>query len=150
VPEWLAWAAIKPVLLKLLPGALAVLAVVAAVWRIDDGGYKRAMADRDAADAKLQLKIDADLRASESRLAVSIAGIAGSYQGQHDALAAAGARLQPIILQESKNAPRLSDPAAGLTPGLLAAVNGARALGPCATTAAGGVECALPAAPPGR
>jgi hypothetical protein len=150
MPEWLAWSVIKPLLLKMLPGALAVVAIIGAVWWINHEGYQRAMTDRDAADAKMLVKIRDDLRVHEARLAVSIASVAGQYQGQHDALAAAGVRLRPIILQESKNAPRLSDPAAGLTPGLLAAVNQARSLGPCAAAPSGRIECALPAAASGH
>lgn len=144
--EGLSWAAVKPLLLRLLPGAIGLLILIGTIRWIDHKGYQRAMADRDAADAKMLDQIRADLRQSERRLTTAIDGIAGDYQSQHDALARTSARLQPIILKEVARDPHLSDPAAGLTPGLLTALNQARAAGACATAASGRIACALPAA----
>lgn len=132
--------------LRFLPHGLVVLAIVGAVWWINDAGYDRAMAERDARDAKMLDQMRAELRESEQRLAQSINDLAGDYERQRDGLARAGAAIQPIIIGETNRAPRLADPALGLTPGLLDAVNRARATGPCATTPSGRIECALPTA----
>jgi hypothetical protein len=132
-------------LLRLLPHIGIALAIVGAVWWIDHKGYQRAMADRDASNAKLLDQMRTELRKSEQGLASSIAGIASDYEAQRGALARAGATLQPIILKEAANDPRLSDPAAGLTAGVLDAVNRARAAGPCAARATGRIECAMSA-----
>lgn len=132
-------------LLRFLPHIGIALAIIGAMWWLDHRGYQRAMADRDARDAKILDRMRSELRQSEQRLAISIDGIAGTYDAQRKALARAGATLQPIILKEAVNDPRLSDPAAGLTVGLLDAINRARAAGPCAAAAAGRIECAVPA-----
>jgi hypothetical protein len=134
-------------LLRFLPPIGIALAVVGAVWWIDRQGYERALADREARDVKLLDQMRRDLRQSEQRIAMSIDAIGDHYETQRSALARAGATLQPIIAGETDYAPRLADPAAGLTSGLLDAVNRARAAGPCAATASGSIACALPAAP---
>jgi len=136
-------------LLRFAPHIGLALALGFAVWWVDHQGYGRAMADRDRRDAGMLLQIRAELRQSEQRLAITIDGIASDYQRQRDALSRAGATLQPIILKEAARDPRLSDPAAGLTPGLLDAINRARATGACATAASGRIECAMPAAAAG-
>lgn len=137
------------VLLRLLPhvgiGLAIIGAIVGAVWWIDDAGYDRAMRQRDAANAAMLEEVRTELRRSEQRLALAIDGIAGDYQGQRERLARAGATLQPIILKEAARDPRLSDPALGLPPGMLDALNRARAAGACAAAASGRIGCALPA-----
>jgi hypothetical protein len=137
-----------PALLRLLPHIGLAFVLVAAIWWIDHRGYGRAIADRDARDARLLGRLHAELRDSEHRLAASMAGIEGDYEAARQSLSRAGAALQPIIVKEAARDPRLSDPALGLTPGLLAAVNRARKTGTCAATAAGRIDCAMPVPPP--
>jgi hypothetical protein len=138
-------------LLRFMPHIGIAIAILGVVWWLDHAGYQRAMADRDARDAKILDQVRSDLRQSEQRLAIAIDGIAGTYDAQRAALARAGATLQPIILKEAANDPRLSDPAAGLTPGLLDAINRARSTSTCSAAAAGRIDCAVPdaAAAPG-
>lgn len=136
-------------LLRLLPQAGIALAVICTLWWADHAGYRRAMTDRDLHDARMLDRIRTELRASERRLGLSIQGAEAPYQRQRVALGRAGAMLQPTILKEIADAPRLSDPAAGLSPGLLDALNRARASGACATLSPGRIDCALPAAPTG-
>jgi hypothetical protein len=138
---------IPPALARMLPHLGIALLIVGALWSIDHAGYRRAMAEREARDARLRDALRSELRRSEQRLALAIDRISADYQGRHDALAALAGSLRPIIIGEKIHAPRLADPALGLTPGLLAAVNRARAAGACAPTAAGAIACALPAAP---
>jgi len=136
-------------LLRFLPQVGVALAVVGAIWWIDHDAYRRAMADREARDARMLEEMRSALRQSELRLSGSIDGITGIYARQREALARADAMLHPIIIKEAIDAPRLSNPAAGLTPGLLDALNRARAAGACAAADAGHIECALPAAAAG-
>ncbi|GEM_PF-1519391 len=136
MPAWLA---------RLLPHAGLVLALAAALWWSDRQGHERAMAQRDARDAIMLDRMRAALRQSEQRLAVSIEDAAATYRGQRAAIARAETVLHALIREETARDPRLSDPAAGLTPGLLDAVNRARAAGACAPAAAGRIDCALPA-----
>lgn len=137
-------------LLRFLPHIGIALALGLAVWWINDAGYDRAMADRDARDAKMLLQFRTELRESEQRLATSIAEIGADYAAGKAARDMAFANLQTQIAKEIAREKRLSDPAAGLTPGLLDAVNRARATGACAAAASGRIECALPATEPGR
>ena len=134
-----------PALLRLLPHIGLALALLAVIWGIDHRGYKRAMGDRDARDARLLGQLHAELRDSEHRLAASMANIERDYETTRQSLSRAGAALNPIIIKEATHDPRLSDPALGLSPGLLTAVNSARAAGACTATAAGRIDCALSA-----
>ena len=136
-------------LMRTLPQIGLALACLGAVWWIDHAGYRRAMADRDARDARLLDAMRTELRASEQRLDAAIDAVAGDYQGQREAIARTGATLQPIILKEAARDPRLSDPALGLAPRMLDAVNRARAAGACAPAAAGRIACAMSAAAAG-
>jgi hypothetical protein len=136
---------IPPALLRLLPHVGIALALASAIWWIDHRGYSRAMADRDARDARLLGRLHTELRDSEQRLAASMAGIEGDYEASREALSRAGATLQPIIIKEAARDPRLSDPALGLSPGLLDTVNRARKAGACAAAPAGRIDCTMPA-----
>lgn len=136
----------QPALLRMLPYIGAVLALAGAILWIDHYGYRRAMAERDVRDAKLLGQLRSELRGSEQRLATSIAGIEGDYEAVRQSLSRTGATLPPIILKETARDPRLSDPALGLSPGLLDAINRARAAGACTAAAAGRIDCTLSAA----
>jgi hypothetical protein len=138
---------IPPALLRLLPHIGIALALAGAIWWIDHRGYGRAMADRDARDARLLGRLHAELRDSEQQLAAAMAGIEGDYEARREALSRAGATLQPIIIKEAARDPRLSDPALGLSPGLLDTVNRAREAGACAAAPAGRIDCTMPATP---
>lgn len=133
-------------LIRFLPLGLAGLALVAAIWWIDQRGYRRALIERDMRDARLVALLRADLRRSEQALADSLAHIGAQYENRRAIVAARRAALQPIIVREIMRESRLADPALGLTPGLLDAVNKARAAGACATALAGDAACPLPSA----
>lgn len=137
---------IPPAWLRLLPGAGLAIALIGGLWWIDHRAYARAMADRDARDARIMQEIQAALRVSEQRLSASISSIERDYESRRLSLSRAETNLQPIILKEAAHDPRLSDPALGLSPGLLDAINRARAAGACAAAPAGRIDCTLPAA----
>ena len=132
-------------LLRLLPHAGLALALIGAIWWIDHRAYARAMGDRDAHDARMLSEIHTALRISEQRLGTSIANIAGDYEARRVALSRAAATLQPTLIKEAAHDTRLFDPASGLSPGLLDAINRARATGSCTAATAGRIDCALPA-----
>lgn len=150
MPVWLTWEAAKGLLGKLLPHLGVALAVIGALWFIDHRGYQRAMADRDARDKAMLAKIHSDQNRSEQRIAVMIDGFVSDYQRNHVGIEAMRADLHASAAQEIARETRLSNPAAGLTPGLLAKVNAARARGACAAAASGKLECAMPAAQGGH
>ena len=129
---------------RIWPHMLALCAVIGCLWWIDRNAARRTRAQIEAAQARLESRLRADLRQSEQRLTVSIDALAADYARSQVAIARTRAIIQPILTTEIAREPRLSDPAAGLTPGLLAAINRARATGACAATAAGGIRCALP------
>ncbi len=132
--------------LRALPYGAMAAALLGAVWWIDRAGYQRASAERDRREAAMIAALRTELRGSEARLAHAIDGMAADYERQRAGIARAARQLQPIFIEETARDPRLSDPALGLTPGLLDAVNRARAAGACAAAPAGGIACALPAA----
>jgi hypothetical protein len=139
----------SPALLaRSLPYAAGVLVILSALWWLDHRAYQRALSDRDAQDAALLIHLQTELRQSEVRLLGRIDQLAGVYQLQREAIGRVGATFQPIIEKETAHAPHLADPAAGLTDGLLAAINRARATGACTAAATGRIACALPAPPP--
>ncbi len=134
-------------ILRLLGPHLAVVAAIAAlIWWIDDNAADRTRSQIAAANAASEIRRRADLRQSEQRLAETLHGIDRSVTDQLAAIDLVGAVIQPTVTREIIRDPRLSDPDAGLTAGLLAAVNRARATGACTAAADGGIECALPAA----
>ena len=134
-------------LLRLIAPHIAVVAAIAAIiWWIDDNAADRTREQLAAASAASEIRLRADLRQSEQRLAETLHGIDRSVTDQLAAIDLVGTVIQPTVTREIIRDPRLSDPDAGLTAGLLAAVNRARAAGACSATADGGIECALPAA----
>lgn len=133
-------------LLRFLPHIGIALALLGAIWWLDNQGYQRAMDDRDRRDAEMLNQIRSDQRQSEQRMAMTLHGLAETFVAHDDALERTNRTLQPIIIKEAARDPRLTDPAAGLTPGMLEAINSARATGACARSPAGGIVCALPPA----
>jgi hypothetical protein len=143
---------IPPWVRALLPwagAALAVLAILAAVWWIDHNAATRTRAQIEVAAARIENGMRAELRGVEQRAADREAQRAEALA---DTLAgirsAATTIIKPTVERELTREVRFADPALGLTPVLLEQVNRARALGPCTRTAGGGLSCALPAAQP--
>lgn len=141
IPAWL---------IRFLPHGLAALAVIGAVWWIDQNAAERTRMQIDARAKASENRMRSDLRKSEQRLAVTIGTLGSTYEQGRAAREAGFAALQTDILKEIAREKRLSDPAAGLTRGMLETVNRARASSACAATAAGRIECAVPGPAPGR
>lgn len=132
-----------PLFWKLLPYGAAVVALLLAVWYIDHRGYKRAE-QQNLYEAALEAKTRADMK---SELIEQVGNVqTGLTNTVNEIDGRVGARLgklnieertivQPTIMKEIRNAPRLTDPAAGITDGLRGAINTARSASrrPCPT-----------------
>ena len=144
-------------LLKLLPYGAAALALLAVVWYIDRQGYKRA---EDEAALERSIARTAKLEADQRQIAIT-----QDFEGKLRSMAAAFDRrlgqqlaeldvqnrtiIQPTLTREIRNDPRQSDPADGITDGMLRSINQARSLswpsGSCITNPDGSATCSLPA-----
>lgn len=152
IAGWVIWSKIGGWLNPIrpfLPYVAGVAAILLALWWIDRSGYQRAQADQEAR-ANFEYAVQARMLVRvERNLAQTIAAIDGTVAEQIAGIEAVQIQLQPIIEREIIREKRLTDPAAGLTPGLLDAINRARATGACASTSDGGIVCALSAAEAG-
>jgi hypothetical protein len=140
IPAWL------PRLLPWAGGCAAVLVILGAVWWIHHDGYQQATRDAEARDLKLRTELQADLRGVEQALSKRLAAIDAVTAETQAGIAQARTIIQPTILKELTRETRYSDPAAGISGGLRAAVDRARAAVACTTSPDGGSVCALPAA----
>lgn len=140
---------IPQILLRLLPYGLAALALLGAVLWIDHQGYSRAKHDAERQNLVTALIVKKLVDKSEQRMieAVSRADTsAGDTIRQIETVNRT--IIQPTITREIQNAPRLSDPALGITDVLRLAINQVLALGPDPTDPAGSVTIELPEGQP--
>lgn len=133
-----------------LPHIGAALAILGAIWWIDHQGYQRATRDAELRDAKLRSALQADLRAVEQGLTQKLAAIDAGTARTRAGIEATRNVVQPAIMREMTREIRFSDPAAGISDGLRAAIDRARAAVACTATPDGGIVCALPATPPAQ
>lgn len=134
------------ILLRCLSLALIIGAIGGIAWRIDHNAGERMRNELAQQATRIENKVRSDLRQSEQRLALSMQKLGAEYQAGRHVIDNTRTIIKPTVTREIIREPRLSDPAAGLTDGLLGAVNRARtALGPCAATAGGGIRCPVPA-----
>ncbi len=136
-------------LARFIPHGLVILAVLVGLGTVYHFGGK-AMAQRLALEREVQARITMKaVRDSEQRIAARLGDIdsgLGDVNRQIDT--AQRTIIQPTIEREIIRETRLSDPAAGLTAGLLDAVNAARRLS-CRSGPDGSVACPVPAAAAG-
>lgn len=118
-------------LLRLLPYGVAALALVGAVLYIDHQGYVRAQTEQAVLERKISDKIGEAVVAIDAQTQARLSGIRSTDRTV----------LQPIITKELASAPRYSDPACALTPGVFDALQRARAL----SASSGGDSGAVPA-----
>jgi hypothetical protein len=130
------------------PTLACAAAVIGAAWYLDHRGYQRAKADaerRQLADAVLA---EQKTRRIEKALVEAVAKIDANTGKRISAIDITERTIvQPTLQKEIRSEVRFTDPAAGITVGMLGALNAARAAS-CATAADGAVTCALPAAEP--
>lgn len=120
-------------LIRYLPHIGIALALLAAILFIDHRGYKRAQADEAAREARITAVITKAVEDIDAKTAGRIAAIDKTQR----------TIVQPILTREILSDPRFSDPAAGISPDMLRAINRARA----ASAAAGANQGTLSAAP---
>lgn len=128
-----------------IAGALSLVgAMIGFTAWIDHTAAARTRDQIEAARARLQVQIRDEVRRSEQQLAGAISELASDYERGRTVIERTRTIIQPTVTREITLEPRLSDPASGLTPGLLAAVNRARATGACTAAAPGRIVCPLP------
>lgn len=139
MPVWLTWKAFW----KVAPYIGAALALLGAVWYIDHRGFKRAEAEATARENAARLQ--------EQRLVILIKTLTNEseqrmqtfFNNQNTQLVQALGQIettsrtvvQPTLVREISNDPRLSDVNSGITDGMLEALNTSRALSQCANPA---------------
>lgn len=133
-------------LLRALPHIGLAAALIGAVWWIDHQGYERATRDAERHDLKLRTQLQSDLRALEAALSGKLAAIDAETATTRAAIQQTRHIVQPAIVKELTRETRYSDPAAGISDGLRAAIDRARAAVACAAAPDGAIVCALPAA----
>ena len=153
MPGWLSW----KLFWKVAPYVAILLALGAAVAFIDHRGYKRAeeqakldnaLADKTRLEFKLRLneevtKLNTKLNTLRDDLDFDLQrGIQDIRTHQTNAKSA--------LIKEIQSNVRFSDPAAGISDGMLASINRARAAtnDACSTLPDGGISCVLPPAEP--
>jgi hypothetical protein len=105
-------------ILRFLPHIAIAGLLLFGVWKIDQAGYRRAVAQIERQNAAQARKI-------EALLAGEIAGLDRRMAGRLDAIEAAARTRSIIIEREVANDPRYTDPRCALTPGVRDAVNAA-------------------------
>lgn len=104
-------------LIRFLPHALVIAAVLGFIAYVDHRGYERAQADNKAAEERIVRKVGEAVDDIDRKTADRLADIRATERV-----------LQPIISKEIASDPRYSDPACALTPGMFDAISRARAL----------------------
>lgn len=106
-------------------GILAALAF--GYWYIDNRATKREKARYEAAEVKAQARADALARQIEQTMITKLAELdTRTAERLREIDVQERTVVQPIITREIRNDPRLSDPAHGISDGVLGALNQAR------------------------
>jgi hypothetical protein len=136
--------------LRFLPHLAVALAVTGALWWIDHQGYERARQDAEARNLKLHTELQAGLRGFEQALSGKLAAIDERTARTRAGIGQTRTILQPTLMKELTRETRYADPDAGISDGLRAAIDRARAAVACAPAPDGGIVCTLPAAEPAQ
>jgi len=133
-------------LLRFLPHALVIIAVLGFIAWIDHRGYQRARADITADLAKQRADFQADLRNSEGNMAAVINLNDNELAGKLDKMRIYNRTvIQPAVEREIANDPFLARSDARLSDGLWRTLNTALTGSTCSRRPDGGIECPLPA-----
>lgn len=133
------------ILLRLLPHALAVAAILGGLWYIDLRGYQRAQADAARERLITALMLTRAVRQTEAQLGERLAVIASTVDVQIAGIEQLNRTdIRPTIVKELSREIRFTDPAAGIPDSVREAINRGIAASTCAATADGGIRCPLP------
>lgn len=126
---------------RFLPHLIVVALIVGAIWWIDHRGYQRAQKDAEFERAVTALLIERRAAKIEGNLVNAIAARDGVLVDRLGSIEREDRTvIQPIIREELRNAPHLSDPAAGYGERLRDAINAAIRQSAC-SPATGGNDC---------
>jgi hypothetical protein len=109
---------VPALILRFLPHVAIASLLLFGVWKIDQAGYRRAVAQIERQNAAQARKI-------EALLVGEMAGLDRRMAGRLDAIEAAARARTVVIEKEIANDPRYNDPRCALTPGVRDAVNAA-------------------------
>ena len=155
MPGWLTW----KLFWKIAPYIGAILLVGGAVWYIDHRGFERAEAEAIARDnerklmeAELERVLELKVGELETAMQTAINESDARVVNSIDRLNVVNRTIiQPTLVKEIQSETRFSDPAAGITDGMLRELNRARGFSeqrPC-PTGSNAVACfTLPPAEP--
>lgn len=132
-----------PWYIRFLPYLGIVLAVLAGVWYLQHIGYQRAQRDRDAADAKLRIAIQADLRSFEQNAIAREAKRGNELDARLSTIAHSAAQGRDRIIKEMTHEIRFTDPALGIPDSVRAEINRALTASACSAAADGSIRCAV-------
>lgn len=104
--------------LRLLPHIAIAALLLFGIWKIDQAGYRRAVAQIEAQNRAQQKRI-------EALLAGEMADLDRHIAGRLEAIEAAARARSIVIEKEIAHDPRYRDPGCALTPGVRDAVNAA-------------------------
>lgn len=134
-------------ILRFLPHAIVIVAVLGAILWIDHNAADRTRKEIVAEGLRVETQLRTDLRATEAKLSTDIGAIgdqvtadSGKVEQLHRTV------IQPTIIKEMSHEVRYTDPAAGIPDSVRQQINAALTAVACTARADGGIQCALSAA----
>lgn len=123
-------------LIRLLPYGAAAVALAGAVWFIDHRGYQRAEDEAKAREKERQLQaaqfeliVQSYVHDSENRMILAMTSRDGDLVKTLQSMRELNRTvIQPTLVKEIQSEARFSDPALGITDGMLRELNRARLL----------------------
>lgn len=126
---------------RFLPHLIVAALIIGTIWWIDHRGYERAQKDAEFERAVTAALIERRVAKIEGNLVVALAARDGALVDRLGSIERVDRTvIQPVIREELRNAPHLSDPAAGYGERLRDAINAAIRQSACPSPA-GGEDC---------
>lgn len=116
-----------PFWLRVLPYGIGLAALAFAVWFLDHRGYQRAETERNLQEASFTVIMDQRVREIEDSMQDKINKSDAALKEQVDGLEFTNKMvIQPTLMKEIHSETRFTDPATGITDGMLVQLNAAR------------------------
>jgi plastocyanin domain-containing protein len=120
---------VVPLWLKLLPYGIGLAALAFAVWFLDHRGYQRAETERNLQEISFTVMMDQRVREIEDSMQDKINKSDADLKERVDGLELTNRTvIQPTLTKEIHSETRFTDPATGITDGMLVQLNAARGL----------------------